>query len=70
MKDILDLAILNVGTKKPTIVYARCASDVAVAEAPAGTELEELTDFRERIDPSIRKMEVRPSSSLFGGLWI
>jgi CHAT domain-containing protein len=64
MKDILDLAILNVGTKKPTIVYARCASDVAVAEVPAGTELEELIDFRERIDRSIRKMEVRPSSSL------
>jgi hypothetical protein len=64
----LDIAILNIdlkrpGAKKPAIVYARCASDVAVSSLPYGPELKRLLAFRDKISEVLLKNLQRPRNS-------
>ncbi|MDT5294035.1 MAG: hypothetical protein QOJ76_915 [Acidobacteriota bacterium] len=70
MEDLLelDIAILNIdlkrpGAKKPAIVYARCASDVAVSSLPYGPELKRLLAFRDKISEVLLKNLQRPRNS-------
>jgi hypothetical protein len=73
----LDIAILNAdpkptgadasgkteAEKRPAVVYARCASDVAISSLPHGAELDELLAFRDRINEVLLKSLQRPSKA-------
>jgi CHAT domain len=59
----LDIAILNAGIKRPAIVFARCASDMAVAKLPGGEKLKKLADFRNQINLALLRNLRRPTKS-------
>ena len=49
--------------RRPAIVYARCASDVAISSLPPGAELDELLAFRDRINEVLLKNLPRPTKA-------
>ncbi|MEN3331943.1 MAG: hypothetical protein V7641_1308 [Blastocatellia bacterium] len=60
MADTLELVILSPRTKKATIVFARCGSDIAIVDLPSGNELKALRAFRDRINQVLLLNQKRP----------
>ena len=56
MAEIFDLAILDASPLE-AVAYARCNSDIAISRLSFGTTFNELTEFRNRIDRSLRGKE-------------
>jgi hypothetical protein len=63
MNDVLDLTILDSGSDDHAVVFARSGADCAIAQLPFGTELKQLTDFRDWIDSAVRGSKPPPNSS-------
>ncbi|HSP14065.1 MAG TPA: CHAT domain-containing protein [Thermoanaerobaculia bacterium] len=62
MIDSLDLSILDSGSPDHAVAIARRGSDVALATIPFGSELGELTSFRNRIEDAVRGKQTRPKA--------
>jgi CHAT domain len=61
VEDVLDLWILDSGRKSRALACARSAFGLAVANLPCGTELTQLTKFRQSIDGALRGKQERPT---------
>ncbi len=63
--EVLDLAMLEVGSPSHAVAFARRGADLASQPLKLGEPLERLAAFRTRIDRALRGHERRPSAAEF-----